>query len=241
MTRTPYVLFFTVFVKILTFGRSSEIILNSNVSDIPLSDELDFLDMENAQILEQILELDENRGLSESYANRSSQNKTVMPINETIVPDSWDVIESVLNSTNTTTPYPPFNKSSTGGCVLLASDVEIIFGKYKDEFQNSVAKCSRKSLGSYKNTMRCLAQLSFDGKYISTQCSDCWAKTAHCGVKHCAHQCLFSTCVAKCQKCSTRACSSALNECAGTTWMPMPCGLDPHSPIPDRFKVQDPK
>lgn len=240
MTRIFYT-FLIVLVKVFTLVRSSEIILSSNVSGIPLPSEIDSVDVNDTQILNNVLELDEDRTLlGSSRIGSSSQNKT-MVLNETIVPDSWDLIESALNSTTVSTPYPPFNKTSIGGCVMLASDVEIVFGKYRVEFQNSVAMCSRKSLGSYKNTMKCLSQLSFDGKSISAHCSDCWAKTAHCGVKHCAHQCLFNTCVTKCQRCSTKACSSILNECAGTTWMPMPCGLDPHSPIPDNFKTQDPK
>lgn len=154
---------------------------------------------------------------------------------------SWESIETILNSTTTSTPYPPFNKTSIGACINSTTDVEIIFGKHKSAFQNIIAKCSRKSLGSYKNTMKCLSKVEFEGKILSQECSSCWAKTAHCGVKHCAHQCLFSTCVAKCQKCSIRECSKSLNECAGTLWMPLPCGLDPHSPIPENFKVQDPK
>ncbi|KAK9173101.1 hypothetical protein CmeUKMEL1_08040 [Cryptosporidium meleagridis] len=221
--------------------RSSNIILNENYTKISeeesIIQSLEFIKREYEQgknLTELIKDLEyskEDRELSENMNTNTTE----------VTPDPWTKIEKAMKNTTVATPVAPFNSSSIGSCVKLASDVEIIFGSHRDQFQNAVAKCSRKALGSYKNTFRCISKLSFDGLKLSDQCNDCWAKTAHCGVKHCASQCLFNTCVAKCQKCSIRECSKQLNECAGTTWMPLPCALNPHIPIPDNFKANDPK
>ncbi|KAF7456931.1 secreted protein [Cryptosporidium felis] len=214
---------------------SSDIILESRYEDLIEPDEPVKLDKIQFGIESDI-------AVPQDLQNRSlHQSSGVQPTNTSNSPDSWEEIEKALNTTTVETPYPPFNKTSTGACVKYASDVRIIFGAFRTEFQNVVAKCSRKALGSQKNTFRCLEKHSFDGLFLSEECNNCWAKTAHCGVKHCTSQCLFRTCSTKCQKCSTTECSELLNECAGTAWMPLPCGLDPHSPIPENFRISDPK
>lgn len=226
---------------------SSDIILNSNYSEISEKETI----LENLEIIEEeynhgknltelilsLQQLEEERLLSNQPEDDHHGDAQAAPAE----PDAWELIEAAMKNTTLETPAPPFNSSSVGACIRLASDVNIIFGSHRDEFQDAVSKCSRKSLGSYKNTFRCISKLGFDGATLSDNCNDCWARTAHCGVKHCASQCLFSTCVTKCQKCSTRECSKFLNDCAGTVWMPLPCGLNPHQPIPDNFKSNDPK
>ncbi|KAL3128549.1 hypothetical protein CHM_4g3540 [Cryptosporidium hominis] len=234
-------LFIIALTTLIQNVRSSNIILNENYTNISEKESI----IESLEIIKR--EYDQGKNLTDLIKDleHSEENRELfenMDTNTTeIIPDSWDKLEASMKNTTVVTPVAPFNSSSIGGCVKLASDVNIIFGSHRDEFQNAVAKCSRKALGSYKNTFRCISKLSFDGLKLSAQCNDCWAKTAHCGVKHCASQCLFNTCVAKCQKCSIRECSKQLNECAGTTWMPLPCALDPHKPIPDHFKANDPK
>lgn len=220
--------------------RSSDIILNENYSNVYEIDSV----LESLEVIKKEYEEEKNlTDLIEHLQHFEEERflSSQLVINKTVKSDPWDLIETAMKNTSIVTPTPPFNSSSIGACVKLASDANIIFGFHRDEFQNAVAKCSRKSLGSYKNTFRCISKLSFDGQKLSDECNDCWAKTAHCGVKHCTSQCLFSTCVTKCQKCSIRECSKSLNECAGTIWMPLPCGLNPHAPIPDNFKVSDPK
>ncbi|KAJ1615434.1 hypothetical protein OJ252_120 [Cryptosporidium canis] len=235
-------LLLTALLALIRGVRSSDIIFSANYSEISENESV----LENLEIIykeykEQKNVTDLVQALQESEEERQLASPSDLYSDVEVTPDSWDLIEAVLKNTTTSTPRPPFSSSSTGACVKLASDVNIIFGFYRDQFQDAVAKCSRKSLGSHKNTFRCISKLSFGGLTLSDKCNDCWARTAHCGVKHCASQCLFSTCVAKCQKCSTRECSKFLNECAGTDWMPLPCGLDPHSPIPEHFKAADPK
>lgn len=221
------------------YAESSDIILSSNYSDISEKETI----LENLEIIEK--EYNQGKNLTELINSLQELEEERLlsnhqdSYNDTAGPDSWELIEAALKNTTVETAAPPFNSSSVGACVRLASDVNIIFGTHRDNFQDAVSKCSRKSLGSHKNTFRCISKLRFDGVSLSDQCNDCWARTAHCGVKHCASQCLFNTCVTKCQRCSTRECSKLLNECAGTTWMPLPCGLNPHLPIPDNFKLSD--
>ncbi|OII72182.1 uncharacterized protein cubi_01515 [Cryptosporidium ubiquitum] len=233
-------LFFAAFIILIQDVKSSDIILNENYLNVSETESI----LGNLEVIKK--EYKEGRNLTNLIQQFQNSNEerflsNNLVINKTLKSDPWELIEAAMKNTTVTTPAPPFNSSSTGACIKLASDVEIIFGSFRSQFQDAVAKCSRKSLGSHKNTFRCISKLSFNGQKLSDECNDCWAKTAHCGVKHCASQCLFSTCVTKCQRCSTRECSKVLNECAGTVWMPLPCGLSPHDPIPDNFKVSDPK
>ncbi|KAH8581496.1 secreted with signal peptide and 12 KAZAL repeats and a mucin-like stretch of threonines [Cryptosporidium sp. chipmunk genotype I] len=234
-------LFLTALMVLIQNVKSSDIILNENYTEISeeesIIESLEIIkkEYEQGKNLTDLIEDLQHSGEKRLLSSHLSANTTE------VVPDPWVKVEAAMKNTTLETPTAPFNISSSGNCVKLASDVNIIFGSHRDSFQNAVAKCSRKALGSYKNTFRCISKLSFDGLKLSDQCNDCWSKTAHCGVKHCASQCLFNTCVTKCQKCSTRECSKQLNECAGTIWMPLPCGLSPHNPIPENFKVNDPK
>ncbi|EEA06112.1 uncharacterized protein CMU_018690 [Cryptosporidium muris RN66] len=161
-------------------------------------------------------------------------------INDSDSKDPWYLIEEAMNNTNYVSPEPPFTKDSVGACVNKISDTAIIFGVGRDEFQKIIVKCSRKSFGNFKLTKSCLSKVELSGHKLSEGCINCWSATVACGRSNCAHHCFANTCVAKCQKCSLNHCSKDLNKCAGTKWLPFPCGLNPHNPIPDNFKAKEP-
>ncbi|KAL7067201.1 hypothetical protein ACR3K2_23020 [Cryptosporidium serpentis] len=185
----------------------------------------------------------EVRTLTETKINEDfiAETTGTTVISDTDSKDPWYLIEEAMNNTTYISPEPPFTKDSVGACVNKASDAAIIFGVGRDEFQKIMIRCSRKSFGNFKLTKSCLSKVKLFNQYkLSEKCINCWSATVTCGGSNCARYCFANTCVAKCQKCSLSHCSKDLNECAGTKWLPLPCGLNPHGPIPDNFKTKEP-
>ncbi|KAL7067200.1 hypothetical protein ACR3K2_23010 [Cryptosporidium serpentis] len=163
-------------------------------------------------------------------------------INKNIPDMEWGNIKTILQTTILSAPYPPITQESKGSCINF-SDISIIFGTEKDAFQIAVMKCGRSSLGGYIGTKKCLMKKTFTNNnlVLSELCSICYAESVLCGSKNCKGPCFSSTCNKKCQECHKEKCSQALINCTGASWLPLPCGLDPFKPIPDKWSIKDPK
>ncbi|EEA06113.1 uncharacterized protein CMU_018700 [Cryptosporidium muris RN66] len=173
-------------------------------------------------------------------SEHQTTNTTIVSKN---IPDvEWSNIKTILQTTTLSTPYPPITQESKGSCINF-SDISIIFGTEKDAFQTAVMKCGRSSLGKYTGTKRCIMKKTFtkDNLILSELCSTCYAESVLCGSKNCKGPCFSSTCNKKCQECHKEKCSQELINCTGVSWLPLPCGLDPFKPIPDKWSIKDPK
>ncbi|OII77478.1 hypothetical protein cand_016380 [Cryptosporidium andersoni] len=220
---------------------------------INLDDDYDSITESSEDTVEQVSQDDiEKKEINSVVSDMSafkvgdSEHQTTMT-NTTIIskniPDvEWSNIKTILQTTTLSTPYPPITQESKGSCINF-SDISIIFGTEKDTFQTAVMKCGRSSLGKYTGTKKCIMKRTFtkNNLVLSELCSTCYAESVLCGSNNCKGPCFSTTCNKKCQECHKEKCSQALINCTGASWLPLPCGLDPFKPIPDKWSIKDPK